>query len=81
MSKCGHRAASSRVPADPDIREKEGGGLTDTISARKADRNEVSMFRIVSSYQQSTKDIGKFTREQCHGDNYFTEGPRLKTEC
>jgi len=31
------RAASSRVPADPNIREKEGGGLIDTRSARRAD--------------------------------------------
>jgi len=44
MSEGGHRAASSRVPADPDVGEAEGGGLTDTRSARKADGNGVTMF-------------------------------------
>jgi len=33
----GHRATSSRVPADPNVREGEGGGLTDTRSARKGE--------------------------------------------
>ena len=32
------------MPADPKVGEKEGGGLTDTRSARKADGSEVKMF-------------------------------------
>jgi len=35
---------SSRVPADPNVREGEGRGLTDTTSARKAEGNGVTMF-------------------------------------
>ena len=43
----GLRAASSRVPAEPNVGEEEGGGLDDTRSARKADGNTVTMFRKV----------------------------------
>jgi len=43
----GPRAASSRVPADPNIAEGEGAGLTNTRSARKADGNGVTIFRNV----------------------------------
>jgi len=43
-SGAGRRAACSRVPADPNVREREGGGLTDRRSARKADGNGVTMF-------------------------------------
>jgi len=44
-SEFGRRATSSRVPADPKVREEGSGGLTDTRSTKKADGNEVSMFR------------------------------------
>jgi len=46
-SEGGRRPARSRVPADPDVGEAEGGGLTDMRSARKADSNVVTMFRKV----------------------------------
>ena len=32
------------MPADPNVGEAEGGGLTDTRSARKADGNSVTVF-------------------------------------
>jgi len=32
------------VPADPNVRQAEGGGLTDTRSARKADGNGFMTF-------------------------------------
>jgi len=35
------------VPADPNVGEEEGGGLTDTRSVRKADGSGVTMFRKV----------------------------------
>jgi len=41
----GRRAAGSRVPANPNVREAEGGGLADTRSGRKADGNGVTIFR------------------------------------
>jgi len=50
------------VPADPDVGEAEGGGLADTRSARKADRNGVTMFRKVQPYRQSTKEIVPYQR-------------------
>jgi len=56
MSDGGRRATSSRVPADPNVGEVEGGGLTDTRSTRKADGSGVTMFRKVRPYQQSTKE-------------------------
>ena len=37
------------MPADPDVGKWEGGGLTATRSARKADGKGVTMFRIVWS--------------------------------
>jgi len=40
----------------------EGGGLTDTRSARKADGNGVTMFRKVRPYQQSIKEIVHYQR-------------------
>jgi len=43
-SECRHMAVSSRVPANPNLMEEEGGGLTDTRSARKADGCGVTMF-------------------------------------
>jgi len=45
------------VLADPNVREGEGAGLTDTRTTRKADRSGVKMFRKVRPYQQSTNDI------------------------
>jgi len=53
---------SSRVPADPNIREKEGRGLTEMRSARKGDGSGVTMFRKVRPYQQSTKDTIQYLR-------------------
>jgi len=50
------------VPADPNVGEGEGGGLTDTRSARKADGNGVTMFRKVRPYQQSTKETVQYQR-------------------
>jgi len=50
------------VPADPDVGKGEGGGLTDTRSARKADGNGVTMFRKVRPYKQSTKEIVQYQR-------------------
>jgi len=50
------------VLADPNVREGEGGGPTDTRSARKADGNGVTMFRKVRPYQQSTKEIVQYQR-------------------
>jgi len=58
----GHRATSGRVPADPNIGEGEGGGLTDTRSARKADGSRVKMFRKVRPYQKSTKETVQYQR-------------------
>jgi len=40
----------------------EGGGLTDTRSARKADGNGITMFRKVRPYQQSTKETVQYQR-------------------
>jgi len=48
------------VPANPNIRAKEGGGLTDMRSTRRADRSEVTMFRKVTPYQQSSKKIVQY---------------------
>ena len=50
------------VPADPNVGEGEGGGLADTRSTRKADRNGVTMFRKVRPNQQSTKEIVQYPR-------------------
>jgi len=58
----GRRAASSRVPADSNVREGEGRGPTDTRSTRKADGSGVTMFRRVQPYQQSTKVIVQYQR-------------------
>jgi len=58
----GRRARSSRVLADPNVREAEGGRLADTRSARKPDRNGVIVFRKVRPYQQSTKEIVQYQR-------------------
>jgi len=48
------------VPADPNLREGKGGGLTDTSSVRKADGNGVTMFQKVGPYQQSTKETVQY---------------------
>jgi len=58
----GHKATSSRVPADPNVREAEGGGLTHMRSTRKANGSGVTMFRKVRPYQQSTKEIVQYQR-------------------
>ena len=55
------------MPADPNIGDEDGGGLTDTRSARKADRSGVTMFRKVRLYQQSTKEIVQYQRAVPHG--------------
>ena len=59
---CGRRATSSRVPADPNIGEGEGGGLANTRSTRKADGSGITMFRKVRPYQQSTEEIVQYQR-------------------
>jgi len=61
-AECRHRATSSRVQADPNVEEGEGGGLADTRSARKADGSGVRMFWKVWPYQQSTKEIVQYQR-------------------
>ena len=58
----GCRATSSRVPADPNVGEWEGGGLTDSRSTRKADGSRVRMCRKVRQYPQSTKEIVQYQR-------------------
>jgi len=50
------------VPADPNVREAEGGGLADTRSARKADGKGVTMFQKVRPYQQSTNETVQYKR-------------------
>jgi len=50
------------MPADPNVGEGEGGGLTDTRSARKADGNGVTTFRKVRPYQQRTKETVQYQR-------------------
>jgi len=53
----GRRATSSRVPADPSVKDGEGVGLANTRSTGKADRSGVTMFRKVRPYQESIKEI------------------------
>ena len=50
------------MPANPNVGEGEGGGLTDMRSARKADGSGVTMFRKVQPYQQSTKERVQYLR-------------------
>jgi len=50
------------VPADPNVGEGEGGGLTDTRSTRTADGSGVTMFRKNRPYQQSTKETVQYQR-------------------
>ena len=50
------------MPADSNVGEVEGGGLADTRSTRKPDRNGVTMFRKVRPYEQSTKEIEQYQR-------------------
>jgi len=50
------------MPADPNVGEGEGRGLTDTRSTRKADGSGVTIFRTVRLYQQSTKKIVQYQR-------------------
>jgi len=50
------------VPADPNVGEVEGRGLTDTRSARKADGSGVMIFRKNQPYQQSTRDTVQYHR-------------------
>jgi len=56
----GCRAASSRVPADLNVRDGQGRGLTDTRCARRADGSGVTMFRKVRPYQQSIQEIVQY---------------------
>ena len=50
------------MPADPNVGEGQGGGLTDTRSARKTDGSGVTMFRNVLPYQVSIKEIVQYQR-------------------
>ena len=45
------------MPADPNVGEGKGGGLTDTRSMRKADGSGVPMFQKAQLYQHSTNEI------------------------
>jgi len=58
----GCRAARVRVQADPNVGEGEGRALTDTRSARKADRSGVTMFRKVRPYKQRKKEIVQYQK-------------------
>jgi len=61
----GRRATSSRVPADRNVGEVEGGWLTDTRSARKADGSGVTMFRKTNRTSRAQRRQCN-TIEQCH---------------
>jgi len=50
------------MPADPNVGEGEGGGLTHTRSTREADGSGVTMFRKKRPYQQSTKETVQYQR-------------------
>ena len=50
------------MPADPNLGEEKGRGLTNMRSAGKADGNRVRKFRKVRLYQQSTKLIVQYHR-------------------
>jgi len=50
------------VPANPNVGEAEGGGLTETRSRRKADGSGVMMFGKVRLYQHSTTAIVLYHR-------------------
>ena len=58
---------SSSVPADSNIGEGEGRGLTDTRSMRKADGSGIMMLHQVRLYQQSTKVIVQYQRAMLPG--------------
>jgi len=70
-SQGGRRATSSRVTADPDVREGEGGGLTDTRSARKDDRNGVTMFSKSPTIPAENKGDSAIPESSATGDSYF----------
>jgi len=79
-SESGRRATSSRVLADPNVGEGEGGGLTDTRSARKADGNGVTMFRKSPTVPAEHKGDSAIPESSATRDNYITDQPRLKTD-
>ena len=68
------------MPANPNVREGEGGRLTDTRSARKADRNGVTMFQKCPTVPAEHKGGSAIPESSATGDNYFTDRPRLKTD-
>jgi len=45
------------VPADPNVGEIDGGGLTDTRGAGKADGSRVMIFQKDPPYQQSIQEL------------------------
>ena len=45
---------------NPNVREVEGGGLTNSRSTWKADGSGVMMFQKVRPYQQNTKEIVQY---------------------
>ena len=75
----GRRSTSSRVPADLNVGEGGGGGLTDTRSTWKADGSRVMMFRKSLTVLAEPKGDSAIPESSATGDNYFTDRPRLKT--
>jgi len=60
---------------------REGGGLTDTRSARRADTSGVTMFRKGRTVLAEHKGDSAILETSFTGDNYLTDQPRLKTAC
>jgi len=79
-SEGGRRAASSGVPADLNVREGEGRGLTNTRSTRKADGNGVTMFRKSPTVPAEHKGDSAIPESSATGDNYLSDRRRLKTD-
>jgi len=66
------------VPANPNVGEGEGRGLTDRRSVKKADGNGVTKFRKSPTVPAEHKGDCAIPQSSATGDNYFTDGPRLK---
>jgi len=79
-SEGGRRAASSWVPAYPNIGEEDGGGLTDTRSARKTDGNGVTMIRKCPTVPAEHKGDSAIPESRATGDKNFIDRPSLKTD-
>ena len=68
------------MPADPDFGKGEGGGLTDTRSARKADGNGVTSFSKSPTIPAEQKGDSAIPESSATRASYFTDRPRLKTD-